>query len=132
MKVYLAARFDRQAEMRERRAELVAAGHVVTSSWLDLPPPATDDPHRTPWLLRMCALMDLRALVVSDVLVAFAERESATWQSGGRHVEFGYALAVGVPVILVGEVENIFHHLPQVTRFDDWAGALAHFRGLAE
>ncbi len=29
--------------------------------------------------------------------------------SGGRHVEFGYALAKGKPIVLVGPQRNVFH-----------------------
>ena len=36
------------------------------------------------------------------------------WQRGGWHVEFGLALAQGKHLILVGQPENVFHHLPQV------------------
>jgi len=40
--------------------------------------------------------------------------ETRAWQRGGRHVEFGLALAQGKHLILVGQPENVFHHLPQV------------------
>ena len=34
-RIYLAARYDRQAELRGYREQLMGAGHVVTSRWLD-------------------------------------------------------------------------------------------------
>ena len=31
-------------------------------------------------------------------------------RTGGREVEFGHALAWGIPVIRVGPARNLFHH----------------------
>ena len=48
---------------------------------------------------------------------------------GGRHVEFGLALAAGKRLCIVGPRENIFHFLPRVEVFrstDDLVGAIAH------
>ena len=51
---------------------------------------------------------------------------------GGRHVEFGLAIAWGKPVYLVGERENVFHWLPQVRVFpalDEVVNYLKTIRG---
>ena len=34
--------------------------------------------------------------------------------SGGRHVETGVALAIGKPIFIIGERENVFNFLPDV------------------
>jgi hypothetical protein len=45
---------------------------------------------------------------------------------GGRHVEFGAAVATGKRLIVVGHRENLFHHLPGVEFFDGpkWLDAI--------
>jgi hypothetical protein len=35
--------------------------------------------------------------------------------TGGHHVETGIALAMGMPVALLGERENVFHHHDTIT-----------------
>ena len=64
---------------------------------------------------------DLLVLITADV----AGVEAAT--SGGRHVETGFALASGIPVLVVGAPENVFHRLGAdegVYVVDTWDDAL--------
>jgi hypothetical protein len=35
-------------------------------------------------------------------------------KGGGRHVEFGYGMAKGKRLVLIGERENVFHDHPSV------------------
>lgn len=48
---------------------------------------------------------------------------------GGRHVEYGIALALEKAVIVVGPQENIFHLLPQVEHYPDWPAYLEALDG---
>jgi hypothetical protein len=111
MKIYLAARFDRSGEMLGVAAALSRAGHFVTSRWIHGRQNAPD---------LVSAVEDIEDLADADCLVSFTERptEGVSWAArGGRHVEFGVAVATGKRVCVVGPRENIFHHLPRVEVF---------------
>lgn len=57
------------------------------------------------------ARMDLEDLAHSDGVLVIPNRDQGT----GHHIEFGYALAMGKPVVIVGKGWTIFHALcPQV------------------
>lgn len=65
------------------------------------------------------ASSDALVIVTGNVLdMILAEPIPAQWlHTGGRHVEMGYAVAKGMPVIVVGQAENVFqrifgHHIP--------------------
>ncbi len=112
MRIYIAARFDRRDEMAVVARELRRAGHVVTSTWVQ--------PHDEPLPDVVCAINDIDDLATADCLVSFTEEptEQVSWAArGGRHVEFGYALAAGMRLCLVGPRENVFHHLPSVEAY---------------
>lgn len=57
---------------------------------------------------------------------------------GGRHVEYGLALAshLSVPqtkyVVICGPAENVFHTLPQVPRFATFLEVVAHLTAVRE
>jgi hypothetical protein len=120
MRIYVAAAFQRQDEMRGVRDVLQALGHEVTSRWLDetatgpeglssLPDPAVGAPY---------ALVDIEDLAAADTVISFTyEADSGR---GGRHVEFGLAIAYGKRIILVGPRQHVFHCLPQVEHYVDW------------
>lgn len=54
-------------------------------------------------------------------MISFTEPPRSGASRGGRHVEYGIALARGVRVIVVGFRENIFHWLPQVEFHQDFS-----------
>ncbi len=113
MKVYLAAHYDRFPLMRSWRYRLGLAGIGVTSRWIDggheLGDFPTDDQRAR------LAREDLEDLDAADVVVLFNPAEDHWAGRGGRHVELGYAIGKGKPIVLVGERENVFHWLPAVT-----------------
>ena len=119
MKIYIAACFVQQAEVRTKALELEALGHECTSSWRyekgagDGSEPEMKDHYTT------AALCDLKDIGRSDVLLLLTAQVS---RSGGKHVETGYALAKNKRVILVGprRAENVFHWLvPEY--YENWA-----------
>ena len=112
MKIYLAAPFSEMPLMRKWAIQLQNAGHICTSSWLNADP-------KDPWGNgQESALIDLEDIDNSDALISFVLPDS-TYPRGSRHVEFGYALAKGKIMINIGPgSENIFHDLPQVSRFN--------------
>ena len=128
MKVYLAARYPRIYELNGYADELRGAGHEVTSRWLlgnhqihraiDLVEAATVS---IPIEGQPFALDDYDDVARADVVVSFTEPPRTYGASrGGRHVEFGLALAWNKRVLVVGPRENVFHTLPQVEHFWEW------------
>lgn len=83
---------------------LEAHGHTVTSTWLRQLD-ELDDAH---------ARLDLADVDRADALVALNFKAWQHLGSGGRYVEFGYAIARGKRLIVVGERSNIFHYLSDV------------------
>lgn len=115
MKVYLSARYDRRLDLVPLRDELLAEGFGSTSTWL-----CGNLDHST-----ATAELEEADIRESDVVVAFSEEpvmysDRPFAARGGRHVEVGMALALGIPVIVVGPAENIFHLLPEVTVVGSW------------
>lgn len=139
MKVYLAGRYSRREEFVKYRLDLADRHIGVTSRWLNGDhkvdrtgsPVAEDgavlgaDDLRTQF-----AYEDIADVKAADVLVLFTEDPEATSASrGGRHVEFGMALAWLKPLVTVGPYENLFTYLPEVAHFDTWAEYLAYVDG---
>ena len=127
MRIYIASRYGRRAEMVEAARQLEALGHEVTSRWIDGEHEAVDatasDEERRGW-----ALEDVADIDRCQVLLAFTEEPGAAGGGrGGRHIETGYALGCGKLVYLVGPSENVFHCLPQVQRWKTWGECLAWF-----
>lgn len=133
-KVYLASRYSRNDEMRGVRDVLEALCSVtVTARWIDChegsaPESRTAEQLRTdPAGSSVYALHDLEDLREADTVISFTDGSNSS--KGGRHVEFGAALACGKRVILVGPRENVFHTLSEVEWFPDWSRfvmAVAH------
>lgn len=119
-RVYLAARFARQPELRCIAEELRAAGAQVTSRWLfnarALEQFELNGGHRGTEL----ALMDFDDLKASDICIAFTEDAPGPSGRGGRHAELGIALALDMRVVLVGPREHVFHCLPTVEHYTSW------------
>ena len=123
MKLYIASRFQRRAEMVEYQQRLRALGHSVECRWL------TDPDHRIEVdkfdenlasFNAFLAWHDLHDLQAADTLVFFAPGGTR----GGCHVEFGMALASGKRLIWIGPRGHVFSWLPQVERFDTFEAAI--------
>jgi hypothetical protein len=138
MKIYLASRYSRHDEMQGVRDVLEAVGHQVTSRWIDCHTDVTGDytASFTPEFLAEhpadCAPLgqhDLDDLITADFVVSFT---CGTGGKGGRHVEFGYALALGKRMAIVGPRENVFHTLPQVEHYLTWPAFVIALQQQAE
>ena len=116
--VYLAGRYDRRREL-EAKAAMLPDDWRSSARWLTGAHEGATDPD----VLQRCAREDLEDIRSSDVLVAFTEGPDVGHTSGGRHVEVGYAIAMGLPVIVVGPVENVFYH--GMPRYETWEEAIA-------
>lgn len=146
MKIYIAGSYSRRLEFCEYRAQLQAMGHAVTSRWLDGQHQIAND--GTPIgdngealvesgdedgsaLRQKFALDDLDDLLDADCIINFTEPPRSSVNRGGRHVEFGVALGIGVPhVIVVGYRENLFHWLADVDFYADWESCKKAMEGV--
>lgn len=125
-KVYLAARYSRHDEMQGVRDVLaVLRGIEVTSRWIDCHTDVVGDftASFTAEFLNAypekCAPLgqhDVDDLMAADTVISF----TGGGGKGGRHVEFGVAVALGKQLIVVGPRENVFHTLAAVQWFPDW------------
>jgi hypothetical protein len=123
-RVYLASQYRRRDELRTCAAALERLGFEITSRWL-----AGDQPllelgeSRTE--AEAAAIRDLHDVRSADIFVAFTEHASAPSKGrGGRHVEFGVALALERRLLVVGPPEHVFHLLPSVEQYPTWDEAL--------
>ena len=105
MRVYLASRYSTRRQMRKYAKELRKLGIRVSSTWHEAGVAYTVGiKQASNWQLQ--AARDYNDLDCADTLVMFVKPISKT---GGRHVEFGYAVATGKRILLVGKrVENVF------------------------
>jgi hypothetical protein len=116
--IYLSSRWGRQRELIGPRKLLQMAGFEVKSSWLD---------SKEEGDIGAAAQEDLRELAQCNTIVAFTEEsmkvgdELPFTNTGGRHVEFGWAVGRGLKLIVVGPRENVFHHLSWVEQVADIA-----------
>lgn len=131
MKVYLAAPYGARERVRERAASLAMMGHEITSTWLDetheinagTQGAATALPDEQ---VALHAAADLGDIDRSDLVFLFTAATVGVEGGGGRHVETGYAIALGKPVIVIGEPENVFHRLGRAcVQVLDWEHAVA-------
>lgn len=118
MKLYIAGRYARRDEFSLLRIPLRQAGITVTSRWLDEKHSLIGSTSElTPTERVLTALKDVEDVVAADGLLFFAEAPYDQPPRGGRHVEFGMAIALGKPIFVIGEAENIFHYYPDVKHF---------------
>lgn len=110
-KVYVAARFERQAEARDLAQELVDHGYRVTSRWLFVDGLKMGTDQAATW-----AQKDLEDLDAADAVVALSDEVPGR---GGKDFELGYAYARGKRCVVVGPPMHVFHHLPHVVRVTD-------------
>lgn len=136
MKIYLAAAWSRQAEIREFAPELEGLGHEITSRWLyEQPAPVGQDREQH---LRETAFIDVQDVRKADILVRFTDSKFIRQEmvpghllSAARMFEFGLAWAEGIPVVVVGGIQNVFDRLPNVVHLPN-KEALVKFLSIKE
>ena len=124
-RIYLAGSFSRCDELNIYARELRKMGYVIDCRWLqglhqarpgaafvesssDIPDEAAD-----------FAIDDVKDISFSDIVISFTGGLGTT-KRGGRHVEFGIAVAWAKRKIIVGPRENVFHCLPGVEHYSTW------------
>lgn len=100
--------------MRQYRDELVAMGHLVTSRWID--EEWTAEANFSSDASDHKGLKDIQDINICFGALFFTDVPSTT---GGMHVEFGYSLARGRTLIIVGPLRNIFHRQAHY-HFSEW------------
>lgn len=124
MNIYLAARFSQHSEMQGVRDVLEVLGHKITSRWIDLhggdqlESATSDQLNVDPEACSVFGIHDIEDMDAAETMISFTTTGGG---KGGRHVEFGYGLATGKRMVLVGPREHIFHTLPQVEHYPDWS-----------
>lgn len=113
MKIYIAASFLRINEARRLRERLIAAGHIVTSRWIDAEGATTEYVHSDPAMAQY-ALKDCEDVYEGEALVCITGDAPEQRTRGGKHSEFGGALFIGKRIFLLGPREQIFHWHPAV------------------
>ncbi|HET8894684.1 MAG TPA: hypothetical protein VFM96_11370 [Gaiellaceae bacterium] len=120
-RIYLAARFARQAELRAAADELEEAGAKVVARWLYSPRALAEQELGSDLRGSEMAAMDLADIQSADVCIAFTETAGSPTGRGGRHTELGIALALGLRIIVVGPREHVFHCLPSIEHYETWS-----------
>lgn len=105
MKIYIAAGFDRQDEIKLLAGQIEGwTKHVVVSRW-------HGKVGQPGWPKEMkekeCAEADVEDLRSADILLSIG----GTTTQGGRHCEFGMAWILNLHIVHLGEKENVFHYL---------------------
>jgi len=122
MRFYIAGKWGARERLRVIAEQVRATGHEVTSSWL-LPTigvEAGEWNNLSPLDAKQSAILDLKDIANSDALFLDTIDESHT---GGREVEYGFALGLGKIITTIGPKRNGFHHL--CPGFDTWGELLA-------
>ena len=114
MRIYVSASYPRIEEARKVASALNALGHEVTSKWLE----SKASIYRADsWLAerQAAAKMDLEDVSHAEAMVVLT---GDTLTKGGRHGEVGMAVAMGMPVMLIGPREMVFHYHPCIVVAD--------------
>ena len=109
---YLAGKFRWRLVIRQVATKLETHGHTVIARWLH----GHDSP-TSPEIQARWAADDFEDINQCDAVVVFQFPCDEPEPSTGRHVELGYALGKGIPVILVGLPTSVFHYAVGMTRF---------------
>lgn len=118
MRVYISGLWESRERIARWGPIFRAAGHEVTSSWLE-----EGGVGRGCDILQeqMTSGKDIQEIASSDLLVVDTFDVDAY---GGREVEVGIALALHIPVVVVGPRRNIFHSLA-IRRLSSWNAVLS-------
>lgn len=126
LKVYQAAQYPRKAEVAHNRKVLIDRGFVDITEWVEEPHcPTMQLGELNEEEARLIAERDINAAMRCDFMLFYSEPGQKIIR-GGRHVEFGVALAFGAEIIVIGGKENVFHHLNDIVHVPDFGTALVY------
>lgn len=117
-KVYMASLFSRREELEALAPLLEKAGHKNNARWVY----GGEDGLS----LEDISKLDLDDVDECDIVLSFTHPRGTKTPGGGRHVEFGYGLARGKRMVLIGPRENVFHNDPRVEQYDHLVYFIEH------
>lgn len=109
MKFYFAAPWEYGPQLLPLVDCLKDTKHTVTSTWLTIP---TETRSKNSLEAADYAFVDLADVDACNMLVLFNPKDYP--MTPGRNIEFGYALAKGKALGLIGDRKGVFQHLPQI------------------
>lgn len=124
MTFYIAAPWPLKRHARALRFLLQGSGHTVIARWINLDVTAQDDDAN--------ARMDFEDIRAAQGLVLLNPPEYRDVGTGGRHVETGYAYALGKAVHVIGVRSNVFHHVADIRVHEDVHAFLAAIEQVAQ
>ena len=113
IKVYIAGPWARKDEAEKAAVVFERAGYIVARPWWFFEEDGTDA------MKEELAIADVVGVINADCVVVLNLEKSE-----GKAVETGITIALGKPLIVVGERSNIFHWLPGVILVDSVEKAL--------
>jgi nucleoside 2-deoxyribosyltransferase len=131
MRVYLAGKY-RQREFFQRIADqLEWCGIQVVSQWIYETVAKSKEEligtgHGMDFAERDLVNIDCADMLVLDTWLLQQEETQ-----GGMYVEFGYALAQGKRLVVIGPPTNVFTRLADVRRFHDWTSFMEWMYGIS-
>lgn len=109
---YLAAKYSYRTRCQMVASYLVKACHQVRARWLTGAHDSLQPEDQARY-----ASEDLEDINQADTVVVFHFPCGDPEPSTGRHIEYGYALAMGKRVILVGPRTSVFHYLDSIQHY---------------
>lgn len=110
-RVYVAAPWVDRGNAQDVAATLEANGYDVTMDWWNYELGEAEAEDKAAFR-RMCAFKDFRGVRTADAVLLINSSKSE-----GKAVEQGIAIALGIPIVTIGELgafsSNVFHYLPQ-------------------
>jgi len=127
---YLAAAFPRRAEVAPDAITLRRAGLTIVSTWHDAPHDITPEADLTYADRCRLAHRDRDDLEQAAVLVLYGDPPGEYRGQGGKFVEFGYALALGLHIVIIGHRESVYACLGEITYIETFDAAATYLAGL--
>jgi hypothetical protein len=121
LKIYIAARYGRRAEMEDYANILTSYGHEITANWVY---------GGEEGLTREdIAHLDIDDVTRADCVLSWTEPYGSLNQGGGRHFELGLAYGLGRQCFIIGPQEIVFHHTRDIKRFETFEEAVKFLAG---
>ncbi len=127
---YLASAYKRRKEIAHDAALIRHEGLRVVSTWHDAPYDITPEAELTYAQRARLAQRDRDDLERAAVLVIYGDAPGEYAGSGGKFVEFGYALALDLHIVIIGHRESVYACLPSVVFCETPDAARVYLAGL--